>query len=67
MFNFKRFVVTHIGLLTLCIIDSLADSFVITNVSGFLTVDAFSNSGYSILRPPTFSLSGSKLSLSTRS
>jgi hypothetical protein len=39
---------------------------VITNVSRFLTVDAVSNSGSSILRPPTFSLSGSKLSLSTR-
>ena len=44
MFKFKRFVVALIGLLTLCAIDAHADSFVITNVSGFLTVDAVSSS-----------------------
>jgi hypothetical protein len=37
MFNFKRFVAALIGLLTLCAIDAHANSFVITNVSGFLT------------------------------
>jgi hypothetical protein len=65
MFNFKRFVVALIGLLTLCDIDARADSLVITNISGFLTVDAVSGSGSPILRPPTFFLSGSGLSLST--
>lgn len=65
MFNFKRFVVVLIGLLTFCAFDSRADSFVITNVNGVLTVDA--NSGSSILRPPIFSLFGSGPSLSTRS
>jgi len=65
MFNFKRFVVALIGLLTLCAIDVRADSFVITNISGFLTVDAVSSSGLPILRPLTFFLSGSGLSVST--
>ena len=52
MFNFKRFVVVLIGLLTCCAIDYRADSFVITNL-------VFTNvrfSGTFIITGPTFTL-----------
>lgn len=39
MFNFKRFAMAFIGVLALCSIEARTDSFVITNVSGFLAVD----------------------------
>ena len=65
MFNFKRFAMAFIGVLALCSIEARADSFVITNVSGFLAVDVPRADGFTILRTATFSLVGPGLTVST--
>ena len=67
MFNCKRFLAALIGVLTLYVVEARADSFVITNLGGFLAINTSRDGGPPTLRlTPTFTLSGSGLTVSTR-
>jgi PEP-CTERM motif-containing protein len=64
MFNFKKFLFLFIGVLALSGVEARADSFVITNVNGFLTINTTDLNGPRILRlPPEFVLSGPGLTI----
>jgi hypothetical protein len=64
MFNFKRLLVSFIGVLALCGVEARADSFVITNVNGSLTLTTSDGFAPLILKlPPEFQLSGPGLTI----